>query len=176
MPDVKLYLDQESYESYQKLKMLLKEINKIRRTKLSVSVLVANFIRTVAEILTENLDPNQLHKKSAIVIDLPKLEINIGGVDVKESPKYSGQVQITAVILWQQYKEFKRRFKYAMKIANKNMRLKTLSKLRDDIINELKKHKKAPKDLIEEFSKLLAKIDTEIDSAYGSFIDSIDFT
>lgn len=167
MPAVRLYLDEESYQVYKKLRLLLKELNKIRRTRLSVSFLFSEFLRAILPELEDKLDPQAIHRISTLKIDLPTLEINIGNVEIREDARVPRQAALPTMILWSSYRDWKRRYQYAMRISDQTTRMKTLMRLRNDIVAEIRKHKEAPKDLLDNIAKLLAKIDLELDKYYG---------
>lgn len=176
MPAVKLYLDEEAYEAYKKLKSILMYINKLKRTKLSISSLVAQFILSILPRFEENTSPEVLSKISSLKIELPSLEINIGDVNIQEREAPPRQSTIPTMVLWSYYREWKRRLTYAIRIPDMGMRMKTLSKLRDDIVQGIKKFKEAPKDLLENIGKLLAKIDGELDKYYGIPTEPYEYT
>jgi len=160
---INIYMSDKDYEIYLKLREIIgKIVEQKPNVNISVSLLIRLYIRRLYEALKENL--NNIFEKGNITINIGRVEMNLNDIVFEQPITGSGEkVDITDFVIQAQIRAWKRRFNEIQTVYPKKSRHKSLIKLREEILGDVKKAKKVSKGLLDKITALLGEIETEIE-------------
>lgn len=157
-----IYLSEDDYKIFKEVKAILKQLNKNRNLRLSISYLIALFIRKLHDQLEKAIITKDIYSLTSLDLNLGSININVNSIDIQDVPRGSQEVNLDYLFLKSNVKEWQRRLKFLeanMKIMKQRDVQKRVNDLKKEITNVIKRFKKAPKHLADEIALILTKLD-----------------